>query len=135
RPGPARRRSSGPRSPGCWRRSRSPSAWPSGAGGTPCRGGASSTTYSASNREPGGPARLVRRDRRVVAQRQPDVVEPFEQPVAREVVERERGLDPGGRRGNGAPLDVDRELERRVGDDGIEQAAPDRGVDLLGEEA
>ena len=54
-----------------------------------------------------GVRRLVRRDRVLVLQRERDVVEPFEQARAREVVELEREAAGGAR------LEVDRQLARR----------------------
>ena len=58
-------------------------------------------------RHPLRPARLVRGDLVRVAQRQPDVVQPFEQPMSRELVERKLMLEPDRRRGDPPLGDVD----------------------------
>ena len=43
-------------------------------------------------------------------------------------------VSPGSRRLDGAAGDVDGELERRVGDDGVEQGPPHAGLDLHGQQ-
>ena len=62
------------------------------------------------------------------AERDADVVEALEEAVAGGVVERELDLDADGRRRHRAALDVDGDLERRVGLDGPQQRLADLGA-------
>ena len=65
----------------------------------------------AYRRQPGISGGLVGADVVSEPQRQADVVQPFQQPSLGEAVEGETGLDPGRRRLQGQPLEVDGDLE------------------------